>query len=65
VFARCYALNVIDCIGDSTPDVQRAVLNIALKKQAGGREFYDLRAARGLIDKWKIDPAKEGIKFNW
>ena len=64
-FARCYALNVIDCIGDSTPDVQRAVLNIALKKQAGGREFYDLRAARGLIDKWKIDPAKEGIKFNW
>lgn len=64
-FARCHALNAIDCTGISSPDVQQAVIDMVATQKTVSRQKYDLRAAKWLIEKWKLDPAKYRITFDW
>lgn len=64
-FARTHALNAIESVGDNSDEMQEAV--IAMAREAGKlvRDSYDHRAAKTLLDKWKIDPNKYGIKYAW
>ena len=64
-FARTHALNVIDSIEDQSKTSLDAVL--AMIENAGelDRSQYDLRAARGLLEKWDIDPANYGFEMDW
>lgn len=64
-FARTHALNVIDSIEDESKTSLDAV--IAMVENAGelDRSQYDLRAARGLLEKWEINPADYGFDMDW
>jgi HEAT repeat protein len=64
-FARTHALNVIDSIEDESKTSLDAV--IAMVDNAGelDRSQYDLRAARGLLEKWNIDPSDYGFDMDW
>ncbi|MDO6437482.1 sulfatase-like hydrolase/transferase [Cyclobacterium sp. 1_MG-2023] len=64
-FARTHALNVIDSIEDKSKTSLDAV--IAMVDNAGelDRSQYDLRAARGLLEKWNIDPSDYGFDMDW
>ncbi|WP_339924942.1 sulfatase-like hydrolase/transferase [uncultured Cyclobacterium sp.] len=64
-FARTHALNVIDSIEDNSKTSLDAVL--AMIENAGelDRSQYDLRAARGLLEKWDIDPADYDFDMDW
>ncbi len=64
-FARCHALNTIDCIEDESREVKKGVVNMVQKADAANRNRYDIRAARWLVLKWDMDPKKEGIEFAW
>jgi arylsulfatase A-like enzyme len=64
-FARCHALNAIDGTGDSSPEVIEGVISMVKKMPDMDRDRYDLRAARGLIEKWGLDPLKYNLVFNW
>jgi N-sulfoglucosamine sulfohydrolase len=55
-FARCYALNVIDCIEESSPEIKKAVVKFYSSGDPDARNKYDMRAAWGLINKWGLDP---------
>ncbi len=63
--ARCHALNAIDCIGDNNQETIQAVIDMIKGLPELNRNFYDLRAARWLLDKWKIDPEDFGLAFEW
>ena len=64
-FARTHALNVIDSIEDESKTSLDAV--IAMVDNAGelDRSQYDLRAARGLLEKWNINPSDYGFDMDW
>ncbi|GAB3011832.1 sulfatase [Cyclobacterium sediminis] len=64
-FARTHALNVIDSIEDQSKTSLDAV--VAMVENAGelDRSQYDLRAARGLLEKWKINPSDYGFDMDW
>lgn len=64
-FARTHALNVIDSIEDKSKTSLDAV--IAMVDNAGelDRSQYDLRAARGLLEKWNINPSDYGFDMDW
>lgn len=64
-FARTHALNVIDSIEDQSKTSLDAV--VAMVENAGelDRSQYDLRAARGLLEKWNIDPSDYGFDMDW
>mgnify|MGYP003639526612 FL=1 len=64
-FARTHALNVIDSIEDESKTSVDAV--IAMVENAGelDRSQYDLRAARGLLEKWNINPSDYGFDMDW
>ena len=64
-FARTHALNVIDSIEDESKTSLDAV--IAMVENAGelDRSQYDLRAARGLLEKWNINPSDYGFDMDW
>ncbi|EPR70846.1 Choline-sulfatase [Cyclobacterium qasimii M12-11B] len=64
-FARTHALNVIDCIEDDSEFSHKAVLGMIGATEELNRNHYDLRAAKGLLDKWHIDPADHGFKMDW
>ncbi|MFW5830946.1 MAG: sulfatase-like hydrolase/transferase [Prolixibacteraceae bacterium] len=64
-FARCHALNTIDCIEDENRKVKQGVVNMVRNADAANRNRYDIRAARWLVLKWDMDPKKEGIEFAW
>lgn len=63
--ARCYALNVIDCIDDKSPEIVEGVVNLLQNTETISRQKYDIRAAKGLLEKWGLNPDDYGIKFNW
>ncbi|MEA1875555.1 MAG: sulfatase [Bacteroidota bacterium] len=63
--ARCYALNVIDCIDDKKPEIVEGVVNLLQDTETISRQKYDIRAAKGLLEKWGLNPDDYGIKFNW
>jgi arylsulfatase A-like enzyme len=64
-FARCYALNVIDCIDEKSPEVINGVIDMIQNAESNTRNKYDMRAAKWLIDKWGLDPDEYPIDFAW
>ena len=64
-FARCHALNTIDCIEDESAEVKKGVVGMVKNADSANRNSYDIRAARWLVLKWDLDPKKEGIEFAW
>ena len=63
--ARCHALNVIDCIGENSPEIVDGVAEMVKKAEKLSREQYDLRGAKWLFEKWNINPEDYKIDFNW
>ncbi len=64
-FARCHALNAVDCTNDHSPEMQQGVVNMITTLPEMNTDRYDLRAARWLLEKWEIDPGKYNLEFNW
>lgn len=64
-FARCYGLNVIDCIDDKSPEIVEGVINLLQNTETISRQKYDVRAAKWLLEKWGLDPDDYGITYNW
>ncbi len=64
-FARCHALNAIDCIEESSREVMEGVIAMVKRMPELDRNSYDLRAAKWLIEKWKLEPRDYGVEFNW
>ncbi|MEX2512933.1 MAG: sulfatase-like hydrolase/transferase [Cyclobacteriaceae bacterium] len=64
-FARTHALNAIDSIEDEAKDTQQAVLDMIGRVGELNRQHYDLRAAKGLLTKWNIDPKDHGYEMEW
>ncbi|SHI75816.1 Arylsulfatase A [Tangfeifania diversioriginum] len=64
-FARCHALNVIDCIGDKSPEIVEGVVQMIHKAESNTRNKYDMRSAKWLIEKWGLDPDEFDVEFAW
>lgn len=64
-YARTQAMNVIDYVNDQSNEIKNSVLAIGKKADTFKGSDYDLRMVRFLLDKWKIDPNKNGINLNW
>ncbi|MGF1585559.1 MAG: sulfatase-like hydrolase/transferase [Bacteroidales bacterium] len=64
-FARCHALNAIDCIETETPELKTGVVNMLKELPDLTRNDYDVRAAKRLIDKWEVKPEDYDIEFIW
>jgi len=64
-FARCHALNVIDCIEESSPEIQKGVINMIANAESATRNKYDMRAAKWLVEKWGLNPDDFEIEFAW
>ncbi len=64
-FARCYALNVIDCIDEKSPEIIEGVIDMIENAESNTRNKYDMRAAKWLIDKWGLDPDEYPVDFAW
>lgn len=64
-FARCHALNVIDCINEQSPEIIQGVVDMVANAESNTRNKYDMRAAKWLIEKWGLDPDKYKIDFAW
>lgn len=64
-FARCHALNAIDCTEDASPEIVEATVNMIKKLPEMNRNRYDLRAARWLVEKWGLNTDDLGLVFNW
>ena len=62
-FARCHALNVIDCINDDSREMQDGVIKMVQNAKSTKLKLYDMRAANWLFEKWNLDAADYGIKF--
>ena len=55
-FARCHCLNVLDCIGESSPEIIEGVAEMLANLGDQNRKHYDYRAAQWLFKKWGINP---------
>ncbi len=64
-FARCHALNAIDCIEEKSPEIVDGVVNMIKTSPEMTRNRYDLRAAKWLIEKWELNPADYQFEFEW
>jgi arylsulfatase A-like enzyme len=64
-FARCHALNAIDCIEEKSPEMLTGVVNMIKTSPEMTRNRYDLRAARWLVEKWGLNPADYEFEFDW
>lgn len=64
-FARCHALNVIDCIEEKNPEMIDGVINMIKTADSNTRKKYDMRAAKWLIEKWGLNPDDYKIDFAW
>ena len=60
-----HALNAIDCIEDNSKEIIDGTIDMIKQIPEMNRSRYDLRAARGLLEKWEIDPLKYNLVFNW
>lgn len=63
-FARCHALNAIDFTGSKTTETMEAVIGLVTSQLAANNKGYDLRCAKGLIEKWGLDESKYNIKYS-
>jgi len=64
-FARCHALNVIDCINDKSPEMIAGVVKMINNAESNSRNKYDMRSAKWLIEKWGLNPDDYKIEFAW
>lgn len=64
-FARCHALNVIDCIEDESPEIVEGVIKMIREAESATRNKYDMRSAKWLIEKWGLNPDEYQIEFAW
>lgn len=64
-FARCHALNVIDCVNEKSPEMIQGVVKMVNNADSNTRNKYDMRAAKWLIEKWGLNPADYKIEFAW
>jgi arylsulfatase A-like enzyme len=64
-FARCHALNAIDCIEEKSPEMVTSVVEMIKRLPEMDRSRYDLRAAKWLMEKWGLNPDDYGLVFNW
>ena len=64
-FARCHALNVIDCIDEESAEIVEGVVNMIVNAESNTRNKYDMRAAKWLIDKWGLNADEYKIGFAW
>jgi arylsulfatase A-like enzyme len=64
-FARCHALNVIDCIEEESPEIVEEVVQMINSAESNTRNKYDMRAAKWLIEKWGLNPDDYDIEFAW
>lgn len=64
-FARTRALNAIDCIEDKTPDLIKGVAEMIKNTPEMNMKRYDLRAAKGLFEKWGVNPKEYDIQVDW
>ena len=64
-FARCHALNVIDCIEEESPEIVDGVISMIANAESKTRNKYDMRSAKWLIEKWGLDPDAYDIEFAW
>lgn len=64
-FARCHALNTIDCIEEKSPEIVTGVVDMIKRLPEMDRSRYDLRAAKWLMEKWGLNPDDYGLVFNW
>jgi len=64
-FARCHALNAIDCIEEDSPEIVAGVVQMLTETESMTRNKYDVRAAKWLIEKWGLDPDEYQIDFAW
>jgi arylsulfatase A-like enzyme len=63
-FARTHALNAVDVIGDMNEATQSSVIDLLKQSEGMDRRNYDLRAAIGLLRKWKVDAERHGISLD-
>lgn len=61
--ARCYAMNVIDCIGENSDDIKQGVIEVVKNAKKLSREQYDLRSAKWLFEKWGLNPGNYNITW--
>ena len=64
-FARCHALNVIDCINEESPEIIAGVVNMINNAESNTRNKYDMRSAKWLIEEWGLNPDDHKIEFAW
>jgi len=64
-FARCHALNVIDCIDESSPEIRKGVIEMIQTADSKTRNKYDMRSGKWLIEKWGLNPDEYKIDFAW
>lgn len=64
-FARCHALNVIDCVDDKSSEMIDGVIGMIKRAESTTRNKYDMRAAKWLIVKWGLNPNDYEIDFAW
>lgn len=64
-FARCHALNVVDCINEKSPEIIDGVVKMVNNAESNTRNKYDMRSAKWLIDKWGLDASRYKIDFAW
>ncbi|MFW6246056.1 MAG: sulfatase-like hydrolase/transferase [Tangfeifania sp.] len=64
-FARCHALNAIDCIEDQNEEIIAGVVDMIKTSPNMDRSRYDLRAAKWLVEKWELDLEEYNLEFTW
>lgn len=64
-FARCHALNTIDCVNDKSPEIVAGVIDMLENSESMTRNRYDLRAAKWLVEKWGLNPDDYNFEFAW
>ncbi|NQU88213.1 MAG: sulfatase, partial [Mariniphaga sp.] len=64
-YARCHALNAIDCINEKSPEIIEGVINLVNSSGDRSKNAYDLRASKWLIEKWGLNPDVYNITFEW
>ena len=64
-FARCHALNAIDCMEEMSPEIVDGVVDMIHISSSMTPNRYDLRAALWLIEKWGLNPQDYDFTFEW
>ena len=64
-FARCHALNAIDCIEEKSLELVEGVVAMMKRSPEMSRDRYDLRSAKWLMEKWELNPKDYDLTFNW